>query len=189
MKRRTLIQAIVSAAAWLPLRPLRLFAQPRELTRDAISTLHEIAPTLLPSSLGALRTRQVVDRFVAWTRGYEEGVALAHGYGHPRLQKSGPSPVPRYVAQLSALESEARRDGGGWRSLNVERRRAILDAAFTSAGVRTLPSRPLGQHVAADLMAFYFRSSDANDDCYTANIGRETCRPIALTLRRPEPRS
>jgi hypothetical protein len=48
------------------------------------------------------------------------------------------------------------------------------------------PPRPSGQHVVADLMAFYFRSSDANDDCYNALINREVCRPIAITTRRPE---
>ena len=55
------------------------------------------------------------------------------------------------------------------------------------AGVRNLPPRPLGQHVVADLMAFYFRSSEANDDCYQALINREVCRPIAITTRKPEP--
>ena len=36
-------------------------------------------------------------------------------------------------------------------------------------------------------MAFYFRSSEANDACYQALINREVCRPIAVTIRRPEP--
>jgi len=36
-------------------------------------------------------------------------------------------------------------------------------------------------------MAFYFRSSEANDECYKAMIGRETCRTIAITLRKPDP--
>jgi hypothetical protein len=35
-------------------------------------------------------------------------------------------------------------------------------------------------------MAFYFRSSEANDDCYNALINREVCRPIAITTRKPE---
>jgi hypothetical protein len=127
----------------------------------------------------------VVDGFVAWTRGYREGVALAHGYGHPRLVKSGPTPVPMYIAQLGALDAEAKALGREWPSLDREAQRRILDAAFTKAGVRALPPRPSGQHVVADLMAFYFRSSEANDDCYNALINREVCRPIAVTLTRP----
>jgi hypothetical protein len=189
MKRRTLLQWVASTVASLPFHRLRVYAQPRELTADAIALLHEIAPTVLPSSLGAAGTRAAVDKFVAWTRGYQEGVALAHGYGHPRLQKSGPTPAPRYIAQLAALDRDARAKGGRWPSLDRETQRAILEAAFTEANVRNLPPRPLGQHVVADLMAFYFRSSEANDECYKSMIGRETCRPISITIRKPESRS
>jgi hypothetical protein len=141
---------------------------------------------VLPATLGDKAIRGVADKFVGWTRGYREGVALTHGYGHPRLQKSGPTPVPGYIAQLAALSADAKARGGAWASIDLETRRALLDAAFAKAGVRGLPSRPAGQHVIADLMAFYFRSSEANDDCYKALINREVCRPIAITTRRPE---
>jgi hypothetical protein len=187
MKRRTLLQSLASVAAILPFQRIRLFAQPRELTADAIAVLQDVAPTVLPASLGAARIRATVDKFVVWTRGYREGVALAHGYGHPRLQRSGASPVPGYLTQLAALDREARAKGGAWSTLDLETRRALLDGAFTRAGVRNLPGRPAGGHVVADLMAFYFRSSEANDDCYNALINREVCRPIAITTRRPEP--
>jgi hypothetical protein len=36
-------------------------------------------------------------------------------------------------------------------------------------------------------MAFYFRSSEANDLCYSAQIQREVCRPIQITTKRPAP--
>jgi hypothetical protein len=185
MKRRTLLQWTAALAGVLPFQRLKLFAQPRELTPDAIAMLREIAPTVLPSALGAARTRTVVDRFVAWTRGYREGVPLAHGYGHPRLVRSGPTAVPAYLAQLTALDADARAAGGRWAALDPDKRRAILDAAFTAAGIRNLPPRPAGQHVVADLLAFYFRSTEANDDCYNALINREVCRPIAITTRPP----
>jgi len=187
MQRRTLLQWAASCAAVLPFHRLRLLAQPRELTPDAIATLYQIGSTVLPASLGAERVRGTVDKFVQWTRGYREGVALAHGYGHPRLQKTGASPAPNYVTQLAALEAEARARGGRWSSLDLEARRTLLDAALTKANVRTLPPRPTGQHVVADLMAFYFRSSEANDVCYNAMIQREVCRPIAVTITRPKP--
>jgi hypothetical protein len=187
MKRRTLLQWTAALAGVLPFQRVKLFAQSRrELTADAIAMLHEIAPTVLPSALGPARTRAVVDRFVAWTRGYREGVPLAHGYGHPRLVRSGASPVPAYLTQLTALESDARAAGGRWVALDANTRRAILDAAFTKSGIRNLPPRPAGQHVVADLLAFYFRSSEANDDCYNALINREVCRPIAITTKRPD---
>jgi len=187
MERRTLLQWAASCAAVLPFQRLRLLAQPRELTPEAVATLHEIAATVLPASLGADRVRATADRFVQWTRGYREGVALAHGYGHPRLQKTGASPVPRYMSQLSALAADARTRGGRWSMLDLETRRALLDASLAKAEVRGLPPRPMGQHVVADLMAFYFRSSEANDLCYSALIQREVCRPIAVTITRPKP--
>jgi hypothetical protein len=187
MQRRTLLQWVASCAAVLPFQRLRLLAQPRELTPEAIALLYEIGTTVLPASLGSARVRETVDKFVGWTRGYREGVALAHGYGHPRLQKTGASPAAGYVSQLAALDADARAKGGRWSSLDLETRRALLDAALAKANIRTLPPRPIGQHVVADLMAFYFRSSEANDVCYSAMIQREVCRPIAVTISRPKP--
>ena len=58
MQRRTLLQWLAAVPALLPLQPLRLLAQPRELTPDAIAELHEIAPTVLPSTLGDKRRPQ-----------------------------------------------------------------------------------------------------------------------------------
>jgi len=186
MRRRTLLQWIASTSAALPLQRLRVLAQPRELTPEAVATLREIAPTVLPAALGAARINGIVDGFVAWARGYQEGVAMSHGYGHPRLQKTAPTPVPGYVAQLASLAASVR-GRGGWSSLDLETRRSLLDQAFAAAGIRSLPPRPSGQHVIVDLMAFYFRSSEANDFCYSAMIQREVCRPIAITTRKPEP--
>ncbi len=187
MQRRALLRWIASASAIIPFQRVRLRAQPLELTPEATALLHDIAATVLPAALGAGRIRGVVDGFAAWTRGYREGVALSHGYGHPRLRKSGPSPVPGYLLQLAALDRAAREKGGAFGSLAVETRRTILDEAFSRAGVRGLPPRPSGQHVVVDLMAFYFRSTEANDDCYRAMIQREVCRPIQMTTIRPAP--
>jgi len=189
MKRRTLLQWVGSAAAVLPFERIRLLAQPRDLAPEAVALLRDIAPTVLPSALGAARLAATVDAFVAWTRGYREGVPMTHGYGHPRLQRTGASPVPAYGLQLTALDRAARAKGAQWSALALETRRMLLDDAFSKAGVRNLPPRPSGQHVVADLMAFYFRSSDANDDCYNALINREVCRPIQVTTRRPDAKS
>ncbi len=187
MKRRTLLQWLAATAAILPFERIRLYAQPRELTPEAIATLHEIAATVVPASLGAAQVRDTTDKFIVWVRGYREGVPLEHGYGHPKLRRSPASPVPIYIAQLAALDAAARAKGAAWSDLDLETRRALIDASLATANVRALPGRPSGQHVVADLMAFYFRSSEANDACYRAAIGREVCRPIAITTRRPEP--
>lgn len=187
MRRRTLLQAIVSTLPLLPLTRVRLGAQVRELTPDAVAVLRDVGQTALPASLGADRVAAVIDRFIAWTQDYQEGIAVAHGYGRPRLAMTAPSPVPDYAAQLAAIETAARARGGRLRDLPLEVRRTLLDQSLSAAKVTTLPGRPAGRHVVADLMAFYFRSSEANDLAYRARIGRQVCRTVELTTRRPAP--
>ena len=143
MKRRTLLQWFASIAAMLPLERLRLFAQPRELTPEAIATLREIAATVIPASIGAAQIDDAADKFVAWTRGYREGVPLEHGYGHPRLRRSPASPVPTYIAQLGALDAAARAKGARWSALDLETRRALLDASLTKANIRDAAGAPV----------------------------------------------
>ena len=185
MKRRRAIQTLAAAAAALPLVRVPLEAQ--ELSSDQVFLLRDVAATVLPSAIGRKGQDDAVDNFLRWLRDYKEGVPLSHGYGEPRLVKSGPSPAPGYATQLAALQAAAKAKGGRFGALALEERRALLDAAFKAADVRNLPGRPDGRHVVADLMAHYFRSSAANDLCYNARIGRNTYRAIRVTTVRPAP--
>ncbi len=187
MKRRTLLHWITSAAATLPFLRVTLLAQPRDLTPESIDTLREVGATVLPASIGRDRANAAIENFIRWTKAYREGVPLEHGYGHPRLEKTAPSPVPGYVVQLAAIAKAAEAKGGRFATLDLETRRAILDEALTRGGVKNLPGRPTGQHVVSDMMAHYFRSSAANDECYRAEISRNVCRPIAITTKKPAP--
>jgi hypothetical protein len=185
MKRRRAIQTLAAAAAALPLLRVSLDAQ--DLTADQIFLLRDVAGTVLPSSLGRKGHDAAVDSFLGWIREYKEGVALSHGYGEPRLVKSGPTPASNYSVQLVALQAAAKSKGARFGALPLDVRRELLDAAFRSADVRNLPGRPDGRHVVVDLMAHYFRSSAANDLCYNARIGRNTYRAIRVTTVRPAP--
>lgn len=185
MKRREALKTLITSAAAVPLIRVELRAD--ELPADQVSVLRDVAATVLPSSIGSKGQNDAVDNFLRWIREYREGVALSHGYGEPRLVKSGPSPAPSYTKQLIALRQAAQSRGGRFGALPIEARRELLDAAFTAAEVRSLPGRPDGRHVVADLMAHYFRSSDANDLCYNARIGRNTYRAIRVTTVRPAP--
>ena len=185
MKRREALQTLATAAAALPLIHVPLEAQ--ELTSDQVFVLRDVAATVLPSAIGRKGQDEAVDNFLRWIRDYREGVPLSHGYGEPRLVKSGPSPAPGYRTQMAALQAAAKARGGRFGALPLEVRRALLDEAFKSADVRSLPGRPDGKHVVADLMAHYFRSSAANDLCYNARIGRNTYRAIRVTTVRPAP--
>ena len=187
MKRRQALKTLATAAAALPLARVELGAD--ELPPDLIFVLRDAAATVLPSAIGAKGQHEAVDNFLRWMRDYKEGVALSHGYGEPRLIKSGPSPVPGYAKQIVALQQAAQARGGRFGALSIDIRRELLDSAFKSAEVRNLPGRPDGKHVIADLMAHYFRSSAANDLCYNARIGRNTYRAIRVTTVRPAPLS
>ena len=185
MKRREMVRTLAGAAAALPLMRVPLEAQ--EIASDQLFLLRDVAATVLPSAIGRKGQDEAVENFLRWIRDYKEGVPLSHGYGEPRLVKTGPTPATGYVKQLAALEQAAKAKGGRFGALSLDDRRALLDEAFKAAEVRNLPSRPDGRHVVADLMTHYFRSSGANDLCYNARIGRNTYRAIRVTTVRPEP--
>jgi hypothetical protein len=185
MQRRRALKTLLTAAAALPLMRVPLEAQ--DLSADQAFVLRDVAATVLPSAIGLKGQNAAVDNFLKWIRDYQAGVALSHGYGDPRLVKSGPSPRPGYAKQIAALQQAAKARGGRFGALPLEVRRELLDSAFKAADVRNLPGRPDGKHVVADLMAHYFRSSEANDLCYNARIGRNTYRAIRVTTVRPQP--
>ena len=185
MRRRQALKTLATAAAALPLSRIELRAD--EIPPDQVTILRDVAATVLPSSIGNKGQNDAVDNFLRWVREYKEGVALSHGYGEPRLLKSGPSPAAGYTKQLVALQQAAQSRGGRFGALPIDMRRDLLDAAFKGADVRNLPGRPDGKHVVADLMSHYFRGSEANDLCYNARIGRKTYRAIRVTTVRPQP--
>ncbi len=191
MNRRALLQWLASGAVTLPVWRADLSAaaltQADLLSTGHVFVLRDVASTVLPSVLGAKGQDEAVDNFLRWLRDYREGVPLSHGYGEPRLVRTGPSPASGYGTQIAALQMAATERGGRFGALPLPARRAILDEAFAQAGIQSLPSRPDGQHIIADLMAHYFRSSAANDLCYNVRIGRHTFRAIRVTTVRPVP--
>lgn len=151
------------------------------------TTLLALAEVVLPSELGASGRGRVVDDFVRWIRGYRAGADMDHGYGFTRMRTTPASPAAGYPAALDALDRAARARGAAFASLPVDARRAIVERALADAKIERLPPRPSGGHVAADLMAFYFNSSDANDLCYRAAIERDACRGLPGSEEPPEP--
>jgi hypothetical protein len=115
----------------------------------------------------------VADEFVIYVRDYRPGADTEHGYGFTRVVPKPPSPARRYAEQLSALPSPLTKDA--------------VKQALTQSGVKELPRVPDGKSVIADLMAFYFRGSEANDLCYRAAIGRDQCRGLNGSDQTPAP--
>jgi hypothetical protein len=181
MRRRTLLKAALTVAAWLKVPGARAWAQEVGFPGGRRATLEDVAAAVLPSALGRDGLASATDAFVGWVRGYRAGAAMSPGYGAPRLRYKAPSPAPTYQAQLEQLAA------GPFARADVAERRRLLREAFEAAGVRDLTGVPDGRHVAADLMSFWFASPAAHDQAYRAQIGKDTCRRIEDSGRVPAP--
>ena len=168
MKRRVWLQSIAAAFAAVKCR-----AQAAAFPGRRAGALRDLAAAILPSSLGREHTDGIADRFGEWVRGYRAGADTEHGYGFPRIRSKPDLPVGRYLEQLDALGDKPSADSV---------RHALEDTKIT-----VLPASPNGAHIAADLVSFYFNSSDANDLCYQARIGRDACRGLSGSDRAPAP--
>lgn len=162
MRRRTLLRFLAAIG------PLRAWAQTAGFPGDQGDTLRAIAQKVLPSELGPGGREVTVAAFEGWVRDYRPGAEMDHGYGFTRLRSKAPSPASVYLEQLRALGPNG-----------------DIAASLEQAHVTALPQSPDGKHVATDLMAFYFRSSEANDLCYRAHIGRDECRGLAGSDKEP----
>lgn len=185
MERRTFLCWLVSGAAALPLRGVRLHAQAITLPDDGLVMLRALAPAVLPSDLRPAGHDKVVNDFVQWLASYRAGAERSWGYGSPRKSGTAAIDTARYAMQLRDLNDRARSRDDSFDKLAVEARREVVMAALEQSGVRDLPSAPNGQHVITDLMSFFFTSGPAYDLAYGASIRRGTCRGLVGATARP----
>ena len=151
-------------------------------------TLHALGEAVLPSELGRAGTQAAVTDFQRWIAGYRENAELLHGYGTSTLGKAGPTPATRWAAQLDALDATARKEGArSFAGLPLDRRREMVRAELTALKADRLPPVGRAPHVALALLAHWYGSPDAVDRCYEAHIGKEACRPLAASARKPLP--
>jgi hypothetical protein len=170
MLRRNLLRWLASIG------PIRLWAQSSAFPGDQGPALRALAAVVLPSELGPRNLESTVAAFERWVRQYRPGAEMDHGYGVTRLRSKPPSPAPAYLEQLRALRLTGDEPSD----------RATVETALEAAQIAALPRSPDGKHVATDLMAFFFHSSEANDLCYRAQIGRDLCRGLAGSDREPK---
>jgi len=180
IRRRTILQWAANLGGALRLASVRAWAQAAGFPDNQEDTLRALAAVVLPAELGAAGVRRTADEFIRWVQGYRAGAEMDHGYGNTRLRSKGASPAPAYLRHLEALRPALL-------SGDADARARAAAAALEQAGISDLPRTPDGRHVAADLMAFYFRSSEANDLCYRAAIGRDQCRGLPGSEQAPAP--
>jgi len=152
------------------------------------ATLHALADTVLPSALGTAGIANAVRDFTDWGAGYHEGAEVVHGYGTSRLRTLGPTPLTRWTSQLADLDARAQNaHQKRFSALARAQREAIVRTALQEQRLDRMPNVADANHVAVALVAHFYDSPAATDLCYEAQIGKQTCRPLAAQARKPLP--
>ncbi len=160
-------------------------AQPATLDAAVVTRVAEV---VLPSELGDAGIARAGRAFTQWVAGYRPGAELNHAYGSTEIRHSGGSPAARWKSQLASLEREARgRHKRGFIALTRDQRRELIVAALGDERLTRMPDALSANHVAIALMSWYYGTPDANDLCYRARIGRNSCRPLVNAAREPLP--
>lgn len=186
MLRRTFFKSLSSNLALLLLPRWGRAQTPAHNTPPSNATMNDIAAVVLPESLGDRRIAATAAAFERWLSGYHAGADAGYGYGFPKPTVLGPNPGAHYAEQLKQLDSAAGKSGS-FASLSKQEKRAAIQSALAAAGVTAIPPRPNGKHVAADLMSYFYSSSDGVDFCYNAAIRESDCRGLAGSDKRPAP--
>jgi hypothetical protein len=153
------------------------------------ATLDALAEVVLPSAaLGKTGFAKEVESFRKWGAEYREGAEVNHGYGTSRLRTLGPTPMTRWSAQLDDLDAQAKaKHQKAFHQVPVADRADLVRAALQGQRLDRLPGVADASHVALALLSHFYNSSAANDLCYEAQIGQQTCRPLAQQARKPLP--
>jgi gluconate 2-dehydrogenase subunit 3-like protein len=187
LSRRTFLSSLAAA---LPLTVLlrRAHAAAVIHLESDPATLDALAAAILPSELGRAGLAKAARDFRDWGANYHESAELVHGYGTSRLRSTGPTPLTRWTTQLDELEAQSRSTHQRrFSELTVAQRSDLVRAALQGQRLDRMPPVVDANHVAVALLAHFYDSSAANDLCYGAQIGRQTCRPLTASSRKPLP--
>ena len=178
MQRRAVIRFFLAFIAW---GAFGRKASAGAVTADA-TRMAALAGAVLPLEIGLAGRELAAHQFMDWLRDYRADVELDHEYGTSTLRRTPPSPAHKYAAQLEDLD---RRCGGHFAAASLAGQQRAITAALLAAGVKDLPGRPDGAHVATDLMAHFFNGPVASDLAYGRSIGRFDCRGLQNSEQRP----
>lgn len=141
--------------------------------------LRAVGNVALPTgALGVEGTETAIAGFLAWVDGFEPAAELDHPYLTGELRYGPPHPGPRWAAQLQAMDLESRRrSGAAFADRPADERRTIVAEAIGEGEATGLPGSPArADHVVVGLLAWFYGTSEANDLCYRARVGRHLCR-------------
>jgi len=151
--------------------------------------LAALGDAVLPESLGAAGRANAVRAFREWITAYVPVSEEMHGYGYAEITYTVADPAPGWNAQLQGMDLLARKQfGAGFAALKPDKRDTLVGAQL--AGVRNgrLPANPIAApHVAIALLAHWANSSEATDFAYGVRIGKDNCKSLADSPRKPLP--
>jgi len=187
LSRRTFLASLASAVP-LAIVVRRAHAAAAVHLATEPATLDALAEAILPSALGRAGVTKEVAAFREWGAGYREGAELNHGYGTSRLRSLGPTPLTKWTTQLDDLNARAQtKHQRNFHEIPVADRAALVRSVLEGQRLDRMPGIVDASHVSLALLAHFYDSSAANDLCYEAQIGKETCRPLAASSRKPLP--
>jgi hypothetical protein len=186
--RRSFLRNSVGALAAIG-APAGLESQARRsktpLNKDVLQALAEI---MLPQAeLKAEGVARVTGEFEKWLDGFEPAAEQDHPYLSSSDIVYGPAdPRGRWQSQLEALDLEAQKEiGKPFRNLSTTERRRLIERTIRSERLDRLPAPAGAAHVSIALAAFFYATSEANDQCYEATIGRWLCRGLDSGPQKP----
>ena len=154
------------------------------------TTLDAVGRVVLPKgALGDDGVARVLDDFVKWLDAFEPVAELDHYYLWNDEIAYGPhDPGPLWRSQLEALELEAqKRHESSFSAVDVRLQEAILHRQLPRETAQDLPYAGDAPHVAIGLLAYFYRTSEANDLGYGAAIEKQTCRGLDTSPDEPKP--
>lgn len=151
--------------------------------------LEAVALLVLPRTvLGDAGIKRVTAEFIAWLEGFDPVAELNHPYYSAEIDYGPPDPAPLWAAQLRALDIEAQnRFERSFLSINEEQQHFILERQLPDNLPQDLPYAGDAPHVAIGLVAYFYATSEANDLCLNARVGRQICRGLDTSPDKPAP--
>ena len=188
-KSATLVSGLAAASCAPPREaaPLEASTSLDSLER---TTLDALGRVVLPKeALGEQGVSRVLDDFVKWLDAFEPVAELDHHYlWNDEIAYGPPDPSPNWRSQLEALELEAqKRHGSSFSAVDVPLQEAILHRQLPREMPQNLPYAGDAPHVAIGLLAYFYRTSEANDLGYGAAIEKQTCRGLDTSPDEPKP--
>ena len=150
--------------------------------------LQAVAEVVLPSAeLKSDGVNRIAGDFQKWLDDFDPVAEQEHPYlSSSDITYGPPDPRGRWQAQLEALDIEARKDTGkAFRTLSIAERRRAIERAIRGERLDRLPAPAEASHVAIAVTAFFYSTSEANDLCYDAAIGRWKCRGLESGPQKP----